>query len=528
MLKISGARILFAVWLAAAVFGAHADQVAWRADVGAAMAEARASGKIVMVDVYTDWCGWCAKLDEETYSDPAVASLLSAIVAVKVNPEKGGAGAKFVEPYKITGFPNILFLDSTGKLLDRIDGFMDAIAFAKRLAAIYKSHGVVVATGRPATHSPVPAGRTGEHLPHDLSSTAPTMNFIKENLSGFPFDTSVPAGLDEARSMLRYMGASGLSFDRPDLGCVSAVFAKGIEITIWPGSYGKPDVYGFRFGVPDAHRSYFGSNDSYFEVSKPDSAAIVWLLDADAALSRAKSQGKIVMVDVYADWCGWCTKLDEETYSDKGVIDLVRGFVNLKVDGDDKATTGAFTRKYRVSGYPTILFLDSDGSVLNRISGFMDAMEFTKQIRRTSDNRDKLKSYSAESARGDHGNALAFIALLLEVGRIDEAIPLFDKLSGGSVLPPDARAELALKLASSLIDSDDYTKALPYISLVERMSPPSPSLHTARFYRSIVLYYTEGKASALSYLDGLIAFAATPEEWKASYRKIRAQIEKAE
>ena len=407
MFNNSRTKILFAVWLAAVVFGAHADQVAWRADVGTAMAEARASGKIVMVDVYTDWCGWCTKLDEETYSDPAVASLLSAIVAVKVNPEKGGAGAKFVEPYKITGFPNILFLDSTGKLLDRIDGFMDAAAFAKRLAAIYKSHGVVVATG------------------------------------------------------------------------------------------------------------------------KPDSAAITWLHDIDAALSQARSQGKIVMVDVYTDWCGWCKKLDEETYSDKGVIDLVRGFVNLKVDGDDKAATGAFTRKYRVDGYPTILFLDSDGSVVNQIGGFVDAMEFIKQIRRTNDNRDKLKSYSAESARGDHRNAQAFISLLIEVGRLDEAIPLFDKLSGGSVLPPDTRAELALELASSLIDSDDYAKALSYISLVERMSPPSPSLHTARFYRSIVLYYSEGKASALSYLDGLIASAATPEEWKANYRRIRAQIEKA-
>lgn len=407
MIANSKTRIFFAALLAAAAFGAHADQVVWRTDIGTAMAEARASGKIVMVDVYTDWCGWCTKLDEETYQDPVVASLLSAIVAVKVNPEKGGAGAQFVEPYKITGFPNILFLDSTGKLLDRIDGFMDAAAFAKRLAAIYKSHGVVVAAG------------------------------------------------------------------------------------------------------------------------KSDGASIDWLRDIDAALARAKSQRKIVMVDVYADWCGWCTKLDEETYSDKGVIDLLRGFVNLKVDGDDKKASGAFTGKYRVSGYPTILFLDSDGSVVNRIGGFVDATEFARQIRRTSDNRDKLKSYAAESARGDHRNAQAFITLLLEVGRADEAIPLFDRLSGGSVFPPDARAELALELASSLIDSDGFAKALSYISLVERMSPPSPSLHKARFYRSIVLYYTEGKASALSYLDGLIASAATPEDWKANYRKIRAQIEKA-
>jgi thioredoxin-related protein len=521
MLKTLRQKILFAAGFVSAVFGAHADQVVWRADIGTAMAEARANAKIVMVDVYTDWCGWCTKLDEETYSDPEVATLLSGLVAVKINPEKGGAGAKFVEPYKITGYPNILFLDSEGKLLDRIDGFLNASAFAKRLAAIYARHGV--AAVKPAAPSPV---RTGTRLPHDLFSTPPTANLIKENLSGFPFDASVPAGLDEARAILRYLGASRLSFDRPDLGCVSAVFAKGVELTIWPGSYGKPGVYGFRFGVPDARRNYFGSNDSYFEVFKSYSAEIVWLRDIDAALSRAKSQGKIVMVDVFADWCGWCTKLDEETYSDKVVIDLARDFVNLKIDGDDKAASGAFTRKYHVDGYPTILFLDSDGSVVNRIGGYVDAAEFTRQIRRTSENRDKLKAYSAESAKGDHRNAQAFISLLLESGRADEAIPLFDRLSGGSVFSSDVRTELSLDLASSLIDSNEYAKALSYISMVERMSPSGSSLHRARYYRSIISYYTEGKAAALSYLDGLIASASTPEDWRGSYRKLRAQIEK--
>lgn len=44
--------------------------------------------KIVLVDAYTDWCGWCKKMDRDTYSNPEVIKKLNKhFVVIKFNPE---------------------------------------------------------------------------------------------------------------------------------------------------------------------------------------------------------------------------------------------------------------------------------------------------------------------------------------------------------------------------------------------------------------------------------------------------------
>ena len=45
--------------------------------------------RMIFVDIYTDWCGWCKKMDTETFSDPAVASYINKkYYAVKLNAEQ--------------------------------------------------------------------------------------------------------------------------------------------------------------------------------------------------------------------------------------------------------------------------------------------------------------------------------------------------------------------------------------------------------------------------------------------------------
>lgn len=51
----------------------------------------QSSGKIAMVDCYTDWCGWCKVMDKKTFTDTAVQRMLDKhFVSIKFNPELGG------------------------------------------------------------------------------------------------------------------------------------------------------------------------------------------------------------------------------------------------------------------------------------------------------------------------------------------------------------------------------------------------------------------------------------------------------
>ncbi len=91
---------IFAVLLAAAAVLAGGDLDAQSQDTtlpmrwnsfDAGLEQAKNSHKKVLVDVYTEWCGWCAKMDSEVYSDPGVKDYLSRnFVLIRMNAEGEG------------------------------------------------------------------------------------------------------------------------------------------------------------------------------------------------------------------------------------------------------------------------------------------------------------------------------------------------------------------------------------------------------------------------------------------------------
>ena len=108
-----------------------------------------------------------------------------------------------------------------------------------------------------------------------------------------------------------------------------------------------------------------------------DCHAFSWSNDLSGAIENARSSRRPVMIDFYMDWCGWCKKLDKETYSDAKVQGFAQGFICVKVNGEKFSN---LVSKYLVEVYPTIVFLDPDGKEVSRIEGYAGPGEFLKTM----------------------------------------------------------------------------------------------------------------------------------------------------
>lgn len=95
----------------------------------------------------------------------------------------------------------------------------------------------------------------------------------------------------------------------------------------------------------------------------------------DEAFVLAEKEGKYVFIDFKTVWCGPCKNMDKNVFPLPAVGDYYNeAFVCLRLDAEREGYETA--RKYKVSSYPTYLFLDTEGNVVFKETGFHIEEEF--------------------------------------------------------------------------------------------------------------------------------------------------------
>ncbi len=150
----------------------------------------------------------------------------------------------------------------------------------------------------------------------------------------------------------------------------------------------------------------------WFQGNKPGQFA--------AALTRAASEGRPVLVDVFARWCPPCNRLRDEFLEQPQRKTLLQRFVLLSVDADD---AGGFEIKerYEVGGYPTVLVLEPSGQLIDRIVGFPGAAAMAARLEAIAPSDQAtapeaaglLQEARTLSARGRWADAWAQLSALL-------------------------------------------------------------------------------------------------------------------
>jgi thiol:disulfide interchange protein DsbD len=116
----------------------------------------------------------------------------------------------------------------------------------------------------------------------------------------------------------------------------------------------------------------------------PPPPQVEWLTSEAQALERARSEGKPIIIDFYADWCAACKELSKITFVDRRFVAEAQRFVLVKIDGTDETEEiEKLYERYGVRGLPTVLFLDSSGKVRAdlTVTGFLPADKFADLMR---------------------------------------------------------------------------------------------------------------------------------------------------
>ena len=122
--------------------------------------------------------------------------------------------------------------------------------------------------------------------------------------------------------------------------------------------------------------------------------AVKWM-NLDEALAAQKKSPKPIMMDMYTPWCGPCKMMLSKTFTDKKVIKYLNEnyyAVKMNAEGDSKVTWQGktyenpeydknraptarnsmhqLTRALRVPGYPTLVFMDTEGALIKSEPGY--------------------------------------------------------------------------------------------------------------------------------------------------------------
>ncbi len=131
------------------------DRLPWIQSYQQALKQAQQEGKFVLAYLYTDWCGYCKKMEAETFTDQAVIDEMSdSYVWLKLNAETDREGQQLQERFNITGYPGLILLDGDGQEMERISGFVPAEAFRQRVAAAAGGPGSFASLLRTASREP--------------------------------------------------------------------------------------------------------------------------------------------------------------------------------------------------------------------------------------------------------------------------------------------------------------------------------------------------------------------------------------
>lgn len=184
-------------------------------------------------------------------------------------------------------------------------------------------------------------------------------------------------------------------------------------------------------------------------------------------LEMARTENKPVFVDAYAVWCGPCKMMDQQVFPQPEVGEFFNeNFISAKIDME-KGEGRSIQQQYKVSAFPTLLFINKEGDLIYRAVGFQNPERLINSGKIALRKNHNVSEYEKRYEEGDRDPAfvLDFLRELKKAEKGTEKIAL-DYLQDQPDISVSEKANIAFegmenidsKLFSVALEGKEYLK----------------------------------------------------------------------
>lgn len=142
---------------------------------------------------------------------------------------------------------------------------------------------------------------------------------------------------------------------------------------------------------------------TYFISDKPTRKSNLDWKNFSEGIQLSKEENKKLLVNVFTTWCGWCKKMDSNTYTDSLVIKYLNEkfiYSKMNAESDNKHlfenveyTERQISQGLGATSYPATIFFDENNQAITLLPGYLEADKFLDVLVYIGDNYYKEKTF---------------------------------------------------------------------------------------------------------------------------------------
>ena len=217
-------------------------------------------------------------------------------------------------------------------------------------------------------------------------------------------------------------------------------------------------------------------------LSTPAFAGGTWHKSVAAAQKVAKEKNQLILVDMFAQWCGWCHRFEREVFPSEVFQNATEDMVLLRLDTEDKGEGTQYARKFSVTQLPTFLVLAPDLTLAGVINGYAPPQQFVAMLKqkRTEYTTFMDRVTNEGKIAKDYQARLDLAKGFIERSLFDKSTPRLEKLMSEKGVPVAIRDEAYYSMAITLAMQNKLEESLKTVRALTTLSKTGDSVERAR------------------------------------------------